>query len=82
MKHEKFDKQYIGKLNPRCTFYCKVCKRWYSGKMEDSKVNEPVYSAIQHENGVEDCVHYADIEITEEIYDKHMEILRDNDLLE
>lgn len=86
MKNERleiFDLKYKGKLNPRCTIHCQTCNRYYSDRIENlPKDDSPVFTlTIDESTGNEDCVHYTDIEVTEKIYETHMEILKANGFL-
>ena len=82
-KLKSFDTLYEGKLNPRCTFHCTTCDKFYSNKMERvPKDGSPSFTLIvDDENNQEDCVHYNDVEIREDMYEKHMEILKERGFL-
>lgn len=82
--NSNFDSQYKGRLNPRCTFHCFVCGEYYSNRMEDEPKNGDFSTTlIVGEDGEgSDCVHYNNIEINKEIYETHIQILKDSGYLE
>ena len=83
IKNLAFDAMYQGKLNPRCTFHCHTCGKYYSNMMErEPKEGEPTFTLIiNDETGSEDCVHYNDIEVTEKIYTTHIKELKEQGFL-
>lgn len=72
---KQYDARFDGKMNPRNTFHCDICKRYYNGTSDTVLM-------FNDDSRLADCVHGGDTEITETIYEAHMEDLKENNLLE
>lgn len=82
MNIEEFDKQYVGRLNPRASFHCDTCDKYYGEIMSNRNGKERTSTVLLTEdNRINDCVHY-DMEITEHIYREHIKILVENGFLD
>lgn len=83
-KLKEFDALYENKLNPRCTIHCETCGKFYSNKMENLPGDDkPTFTLIVDDNwNPQDCVHYNDMEINEELYNTHIKILKENEFLD
>lgn len=79
----EWDKPYEGKLNPRATYSCDTCERFYGEQMDAHKPETISYALILDSNDQPtDCFHGKSTEITEKIFDEHMAILERDGLIE
>lgn len=81
-----FDKQYEGRLNPRASYDCTTCKKFYGeiDPFKNVKDDETTLVLIVDDktSNITDCVHFDDIEIPEHIWREHMQTCLDAGLFE
>ena len=73
----EYDKRFEGRMNPRNTFYCDTCNKYYNGVSDTV-----IFFSYNNNPSEEDCVHGSDTEITKAIYDAHMKDLQENGFLD
>lgn len=71
-----YDARFVGKMNPRNTFRCFVCNKYYNGTDTTT-----LMISDDGDESKNDCMHRGDLEINETIYNAHIADLKANGLL-